>query len=312
MVVKTLLRPDLCRSVKKTAIIVLAALLILAGCSSQSAPANNTQTSGSVSLDDVSFPPGVTQSGIQDVDALLRAHRNAIATTDYRVSAHRSYMVTFSDGEKKRFQTWTTTKSDRNDKRAKTIHKRKGRVGGGKNGTYTVYSANGTHYQRANLYFSRRYTTKKYQTTFGQMHNSTAYLNRSLNRTLSNGTLTPVEAFSDGDDSFIRFRISFPGRDVSDGTVIIRSDGLITRVHAPDGSTFGNINDGVDRYSLTVRKDVDIKSVSWKDKARRGVHEHLRDAPTIGDSGGSACNNDGDQSYNEDNDLDNDGICDEE
>jgi hypothetical protein len=309
---------------RKLAIIALVIFIVIAGCAGQSVPSEETPTKEgetdreSVPLEEVTYPPGVTESGVEDVDTLLRTHRKVLSQTDYEVSAYRSYMVEYSDGDQKRFQEWIRAKSDYKDRRAKTTLNQIGWIGNGKNATYTTYSANGTHYQRANEYYDRTYNTSEYRGTFGQIHNSTVYLNSSLNETLREGSLSAVGALSDGEETFVRFRISFPRRDVPSGSVLIRTDGLITQVEAPDaeGEHHGldsrdEINDGVDRYSLEVSDDVQIDPISWKEKARQQEFEHLRDAPEVSISDGSACNNDGDQSYNEDNDRDNDGLCDE-
>lgn len=312
---------------RKLAVIALISLIVTAGCAGQTvqsekSPEAEETERKTVPLENVTYPPGITESGVDSVDTLLKAHRTTLSNTDYEVSAYHSYLATFSDGEKKRYQEWTRAKSDRDERRAITTLNQIGWIGNGKNATYTVYSANGTHYQRSNEYYDVKYNTSEYRGTFVQIHDSTTYLNDSLNRTLRHGTLSAVEAFTDGDDTFIRFRISFPQRDVSSGTLLVREDGLITRVRAPDGEnehhkldSKDDINDGVDRYSLEPKDDVQIDSITWKDKAERQEFESLREPPEIDmsdDSSGSVCNNDGDQSYNEDNDRDNDGLCDEE
>lgn len=298
-------------------------LLLLAGCSGADTQAGTESVEGndtareSVPLDEVDFPPGTSESGVDDPAALMDGHRTAVSTADYEVRAYHSYMHRYSGGDRKRFQEWVRVRSDRDARRAKTNLTRQGLVGGGKNATHTVLTEDGVSYQRTNRYYSRHYRTKRDLPAFGSIHNSTMTLNSSLNRTLTEGALEAVEAFSDGDDRFVRFRIRFPGRDAPEGAAVVRADGLITRIEAPDGESeryggdeWNTVNDGVDRYRLQLRDDVDVRDVSWKDEAREGVRERLREGPTVDVSVGG-CDNDGDRSYDEDDDLDNDGICDE-
>lgn len=82
--------------------LAIAALLVLAGCTGLPAAGTGTATESSTPThrdtpdatdtvaSDVTFPAGTSRSGIEDVAALVAAHRSALNGTSYRVDATRT------------------------------------------------------------------------------------------------------------------------------------------------------------------------------------------------------------------------------
>ena len=315
---------------KKLLAVFLVLSLVLAGCGQQGDPTEASPETVQTAADgdpftDATYPPGTSRTGVTNVDALLAAHRGVIAGADYEVSASSTYIDPRSDSSQQ-LTDEIYVRSSRDQRRTKTNFTKYGWLDSGENATFTSYTANETNYERLNLYYRLEYRTAEYPESFGEYHNSTAYLNRSLNRTLQQGNLTAVDAFEDDDERFVRFRISFVDREESSGTLLIRSDGLITEIDAPDAeskySDDDGINDGIDSYSLTTREKVHVEPVDWTDEARRGESERLRYNPDTSRSGGSYGDKDCDdfstqaaaQAHHQDNpgdglDGDNDGIA---
>lgn len=316
---------------RKLSATVILLCVVLSGCSGAVQPANETAQERAalndtadnatqrtaVPLDEATYPPGLSDSGIKDREALLDAHRAAVSETDYTLSAYHSYFGRYSDGERQYFEEWWRAKSDRDDRRVIVTINETGITGYGANLSRTVYTSGDRHYQRSNWYTKITYTTEPVRRPVGQLHNSTLSFNATINQTLAIASLTPVEAVTDGDDTFVRFRITFPARDSAGGSLLVRDDGLVTEIRAEDEDedVYGlddedRLNDGIDRYRLEPKDDVTVREITWKDKARREVREQLREGATV-DVSGIGCTNDGDPSYDEDNDRDNDGRCDE-
>lgn len=214
---------------------VLALALVLAGCVGDGGTATPNATAETTAVRTVSYPEGLSADGVTDPDALMLAHADALAETDYTLtlrpaSEPRNWSYTVRSNvtsERQRTRRSVTgpdpilvetyVEGDAPVVGAQVVQYRKTDTGDG----YPVYDA------------------APFQSEFEYFH--TRPLSGQLHTILNDTQQTATEAVRRGEHTYVHYTLtSATAYDRSKmGTLVVRDDGLVTSVHLTGAVTGG-------------------------------------------------------------------------
>lgn len=272
-----------------TLIVGLALLAVLSGCQT------GAESGDSVPGPDVQkFPAGTERSGITSPDALLETHQQSIRTTGYVRTGNWDWKQT------NRNNTYKSSFSER-----RLMHDCSGDCLSDSDGTSFSY------YRVDSDVFAKEHPAGIVRTEYTRYYPKNPF-NKSHVRIGTPHVLHYIEGnetslertFTRDNRTFLVYSVRSP-RDQEravNGSVVVRQDGLITELKLRVEDEVGV----VDRFRIRIEpsKNLHVPEPAWKSKAKAAT------TITVSASG-NVCDNDGVQSYDEDDDRDNDGLCDE-
>lgn len=268
-------------------------LVLLSGCQSESASSPKPEVE--------SYPAGANETTITDPAALLESHQTSIQSTGYvlKKSGRRDGMtwnVTFRSSVRDERYSYNCT--------GKCFQ-------GHSDSKFSYYQEGGNLFALERTERGRpaqtSYSVYEPREEFNATH--VRFGTPTITHTLESNSTTKTSVFREGNHTYIRYAIQEPANSnkTINGSAVIREDGVVAS-YAIDG-----VEPDGDRFRLRIRIRPSPRShvspPAWKEKAEDAAT--IESDEIIGGSTGGTCNNDGDQSYDEDNDRDNDGVCDE-
>lgn len=275
---------------RHTLVMVAIFLAVLSGCQTTSGPTDSFNRS---QIDH--YPTGTGGSGIDDPAALLEAHRDVIRETGF----------VRKENVKRNGNEWNSTYKSSLTERRYIHHCRGSCLSNESNTSYTYYRKGNDVFAKEHPAGERvqtKYTRYYPRSGFNESHLYIGSL--AIRTTLESNETQPSRVVNRNNQTFLVYSIQNAQvrNKTANGSIVVREDGLITSFKltlvGPDGA------EEYVHVKIRPHSSLHIEVPSWKSKSV--------DATTITVGGSSdVCNNDGDQSYQEDNDRDNDGVCDE-
>lgn len=282
---------------------LLVALVALAGCAGSSDPGASPTATSTPTPGIESYPPGTSESGVEDPGRLLAAHNATVGGTGYVMDA------TLSDGETR----WNVTYRSSPDRNRSLYDCAGACFVDDENSSWSYYrEGENTFVQKQpepGAPSQADYSVRSPAAAFPVSHNRTAA--PFVAATLSGNETRRTDLVRKGNHTYVRYAINGTASNRTvNGTVLVREDGLISGFEmdavGPDGDLFGI------RVRVRLSPGLTVSTPEWKERAvDAATIESWEISGGYGGYGGGCGSNDGDPSYDEDNDRDNDGICDE-
>lgn len=251
-------------------LLLVICCLLLAGCTSETQPSNEpTETTPHLlSADNVSYPPGFSESGVTDASVALRSHRQALEGTSYVYVTHSgsSRFVVRSSIQSKRMRVENRPggKGERvviSKYRTESVLARKFDPGEGRDASYSGSQVPGS--------FEKRHKRG---------------LNGQINEILGRTNASFEKAVQKPDGVFIHYTLS--NKEGAKGTAVVRNDGLIVSYRIQNTSIFEKVDSVNGTYNITQPQ---IQRPDWVSKSLRAARAQEDDSSDDGPVGDADC-----------------------